>query len=203
MPNWCMNVLSVSGTAKELKRFVFSTQGLPAQYPPQEWEKDKFFKMEHPQELHFCFNALIPTPESVLQMGYDAHDKIPEDALRYILIGRPLDPIDGYHWNIQNWGTKWDIYYDDITPDSMGWYETCEHIEFDFDTAWSPPRMWFEKIVEMFPDLTFKLHYEEPGCYFAGDIYGADGHCVYDEYDDKRCDELFQEMNDDEDIIVS
>lgn len=38
MPNWCMNELTVSGDAEELKRFVFATQGLPAKYPPQEWE---------------------------------------------------------------------------------------------------------------------------------------------------------------------
>lgn len=39
MPNWCMNKLMVSGNAAELKRFVESSMGFPAHYPPQEWEK--------------------------------------------------------------------------------------------------------------------------------------------------------------------
>ena len=100
MPNWCMNELTVSGDAEELKRFVFATQGLPAKYPPQEWEKS--FPREEPKDAFFCFNALIPTPEAVLQIGYDGHNKLPKDALRYALTGRPFEPIDGYHWNIQN-----------------------------------------------------------------------------------------------------
>ena len=94
MPNWCMNELTVSGDAEELKRFVFATQGLPAKYPPQEWEKS--FPREEPKDAFFCFNALIPTPEAVLQIGYDGHNKLPKDALRYALTGRPFEPIDGY-----------------------------------------------------------------------------------------------------------
>ena len=39
MPNWCMNKLTVSGNAAELKRFVESSMGFPAHYPPQKWEK--------------------------------------------------------------------------------------------------------------------------------------------------------------------
>lgn len=64
MPNWCMNELTVSGTAEELKRFVVSTQGFPAKYPPQEWEKA--LPREEPKQPYFCFNALVPTPEAVL-----------------------------------------------------------------------------------------------------------------------------------------
>ena len=203
MPNWCMNRLSVSGQAEELKRFVQASQGLPAKYPPAEWEKNKSFQMTVPTEPQFCFNALIPTPESVLQMGFDAHDKLPKDALMFAFAGRPFEPIDGYHWNIQNWGTKWDIYYDNITPETMGWSEGCERIEFSFDTAWSPPCRWFETAVEMFPKLLFELHYEESGCYFAGDIFGADGMCSYDDYDVGRCNELFQWDEKDEEIIIS
>lgn len=192
MPNWCMNELSVSGAAKELEKFVFATQGLPAKYPPQEWEKDRLDNIKAPEEPRFCFNALVPTPNAVLEMGYDAHNKIPKDIFELLLAGKNVEPIDGYHWNILNWGTKWDVYHANITPEAMGWSQGCKSILFDFDTAWSPPRAWLEKVVEMFPELTFELHYSEPGCYFAGDIYGKNGRCIYDEYDDKRCAELFK-----------
>ena len=202
MPNWCMNTLSVSGTAVELKNFVVAMQGLPAKYPPQEWEKDKYLKMKEPTEPHFCFNAIVPTPESVLQMGYAAQDKIPQDAFLRIQAGIPVEPIDGYHWNLQNWGTKWDVYYDNIVPETMGWSEGCEKICFDFDTAWSPPLAWFKVVVEKFPLLTFELHYEEPGCYFAGDVFGVNGRCRHEQYDVEQCDKLFQEV-DEEDIIIS
>ena len=79
MPNWCMNKLTVSGNAAELKRFVESSMGFPAHYPPQEWEK-LIRQMDLPEDTpYFCFNALIPTPPEVLATGYSAHNKQPED----------------------------------------------------------------------------------------------------------------------------
>lgn len=57
MPNWCMNKLTVSGNAAELKRFVESSMGFPAHYPPQEWEK-LIRQMDLPEDTpYFCFNA--------------------------------------------------------------------------------------------------------------------------------------------------
>lgn len=196
MPNWCMNELEISGDASELKRFVEMNMGLPAEYPPQPWEKEP---RERPTTPYFCFNALVPTPKEVLEIGYDGHDKIPKINIKYAYRGETVFPLDGYHWNIANWGTKWDIYDEAITPEEMGWHEGVERITFGFDTAWSPPIAWLEKVAPLFPTLHFKLHYEEPGCYFAGDVYGENGICTIDEFDDARCDALFQYWADSED----
>ncbi len=103
MPNWCMNTLTVFGNADELERLVFASQGLPAKYPPQEWEKSVSPIEEQPTDHYFCFNALIPTPQDVLDMGYDAHDKLPKEALLFAFYGQSFLPIDGYHWSIANW----------------------------------------------------------------------------------------------------
>ena len=102
MPNWCWNTLKVSGKAEELKKFVLETQGLPASYPPQEWEKG--LERVTPTEKFFCFNALVPTPQAVLDMGYDAHGKLPQNIWDLLRQGHPVEKIDGYHWSIQNWG---------------------------------------------------------------------------------------------------
>lgn len=200
MPNWCMNTLTVSGEAKELKNFIFASLGLPAQYPPVHLEDGIcLFEMQKETEPFFCFNALIPTPPQVLDIGFDGHAKYPAvNMMKAILTGEEV-VLDGYHWNIQNWGTKWDVYYDKITPEEMGWHEGCEGIEFEFDTAWSPPRAWFETVVSLFPKLRFKLHYEEPGCYFAGDLIWEDEILQDTEYTQQQCAEAFAWMEEDED----
>lgn len=119
-----MNTLTVSGEAKELKNFVFASLGLPAQYPPVHLEDGTcLFKMRKETEPYFCFNALIPTPQQVLDIGFDGHAKYPAvNMMRTIVTGEEA-VLDGYHWNILNWGTKWDVYYDKITPEEMGWHE--------------------------------------------------------------------------------
>ena len=67
-----------------------------------------------------------------------------------------------YHWNISNWGTKWDAcnveidYYDD------------SQIEMRFDTAWSPPEPICKRLREMFEDIHISWFYDEPGMEFAG-----------------------------------
>ena len=191
MPNWCMNELEVMGDPVELKRFVESNMGLPATYPPLPGEKEPRKK---PTTPYFCFNALIPTPKEVLEIGFDAHRIIPELSKEYAFRGQTRYPIDGYHWDVANWGTKWDIYYDAITAETMGWHEGADHICFSFETAWSPPLYWLETVARLFPSLYFKLHYEEPGCFYAGDFYAAGVDCLLDEYSDTRCKNLFSWM---------
>lgn len=188
MPNWCMNEMRISGESKELKRFLDASIGLPAKYPPVcDLNGEHLFKEEDATEPHFCFNALVPTPQEILDIGFDGHYIKNED-------GSPV--LDGYEWSIENWGTKWDIYGDNITLESIGWYEGCESIEFGFDTAWSPPEGWFAAAVRMFPALHFELHYEEPGCYFAGDFDGESG-CYSDyEYNEEECKEAFSWIED-------
>ena len=193
MPNWCTNELTISGPPKDLKRFLDACMGLPAQYPPLILPNgQKLSEKPKETEPYFCFNALIPTPKEILEIGYDGHDKIPRLTLAEILQGKMPEPMDGYHWNIANWGTKWDIYHNRLTIEDFGWHRGCKKVTAWFDTAWSPPRAWLEKAIGLYPSLTFILHYEEPGNYFAGDLYGENGVITEDIYDADRCAEVFR-----------
>ena len=69
-----------------------------------------------------------------------------------------------YHWNIQNWGTKWDITADSVEIE----LEDSEMLEVSFDTAWSPPEPICKRLREMFPDSSFSWFYDEPGMELAG-----------------------------------
>jgi hypothetical protein len=93
------------------------------------------------QEREFCFSSLVPRP----------------------------DGVDWYDWNVQNWGTKWDVnadvelqdeYFDDEDEGAVAIIR--------FDTAWSPPIEFIQKVAPMFPTLTFELRFWEGGMGFAG-----------------------------------
>ena len=39
------------------------------------------------------------------------------------MAGESVPGMDGYHWNLANWGVKWDIYVDKIDRETLGWTE--------------------------------------------------------------------------------
>ena len=188
MPNWCSNELHIFGASEDIKHFMEVNKGLPAQYPLTEWEKREGYTT--PTEPRFSFNTLVPTPQEVLDLGYDGHEKI-----RKIIQEKGEDAvagmIDGYHWNIANWGTKWDIYSNNLSLENCGWEEGLTEFTLYFDTAWSPPVAWLIQVAPKFPKLRFELHYAEPGCCFAGEVI-CEGESVEDNpYDNKTCMKMF------------
>jgi len=61
-----------------------------------------------------------------------------------------------------NWGCKWGA------DNSMIVGEWEGHVEYSFETAWSPPIKFFENLAKQWPNLTFVLQYEELGVGFKG-----------------------------------
>ena len=80
----------------------------------------------------------------------------------------PSDEPNWYDWRVEHWGTKWDIdaYLED--------YDT-EYLQYSFQSAWSPPTAFLEKVSKDFPLLRFVLKYEEEGCGFLGRAIAKDG----------------------------
>jgi len=74
----------------------------------------------------------------------------------------PLDTTDTYSWCINNWGTKWDACSVDILQEGE------DHLEYYFDTAWSPPEEIANTLKQRFPELEFSWFYREDGCQIAG-----------------------------------
>ena len=64
-----------------------------------------------------------------------------------------------YNWNINNWGTKWDIdgKYSQIDGDDYSFQVT-------FETAWSPPEQIYYALREKYPTVDITWFYDEPGC---------------------------------------
>jgi hypothetical protein len=154
MPNWCQNYLVITGPAEQLnklkKRAIL-------------WEvKDK----KRIKLSDFSLKRLVPTPRALLE--YEAPNRgqagqTPAeiaDTSRRLIEQYGYD--DWYHWNVHNWGTKWDVEAElNETDDGTALY-------YNFDSAWCPPIAGLAKISQDYPELTFELRYEEGGVGFYG-----------------------------------
>ena len=148
MPNWCNNRVTVfsddTESVKKIKEIFESKDSVFGKIIEEpDWKRLPNEKGEFPKvKQHFGKDG---------QLMFETHE-FPD--------GKNDDRW--YHWNISNWGTKWDAcnveidYYDD------------SQIEMRFDTAWSPPEPICKKLREMFKDIHISWFYDEPGMEFAG-----------------------------------
>ena len=101
---------------------------------------------------------------------------------------------DWYSWSVNNWGTKWDI---------TNAYVGCDDEKSataSFDTAWSPPIEFYEKLVELGFDVD--ATYTEEGMGFAGHYVNGDDEYIDLDFDmdskedwiDKIEDETLREL---------
>lgn len=74
---------------------------------------------------------------------------------------------DWYAWRHANWGVKWDI--DNCGIDPWRSKSKPNEVEFVFNTAWSPPEAFYERLAETH-GFRIKAYYNEPGMCFAGII---------------------------------
>ena len=148
MPNWCNNRVTVfsddTESVKKIKEIFESKDsvfGKIIQEP--DWKRLPNEKGEFPKvKQHFGKDG---------QLLFETHE-FPD--------GKNDDRW--YHWNISNWGTKWDACNVEIG------YADESQIEVTFDTAWSPPEPICARLREMFEDIHVSWFYDEPGMEFAG-----------------------------------
>lgn len=83
---------------------------------------------------------------------------------------------DWYAWNIENWGTKWEVSHVSIID------ETPTSLTLSFDTAWGPATTAFETWADGGDgEFTYTYKYYEPGMAFCGEA-SHDGTCSFDDY---------------------
>ena len=150
MPNWCRNRVTVFGKEEEISKIseIFSDTKSIFNHIIQspDWKRLPNEKGEFPQ-----LERMKNPKGEVIWETYNFPDGKNDDRW--------------YHWNISNWGTKWDITADSVDMES---YDS-EQLEIEFSTAWSPPEGVVEKLKEKYPDLSFSCFYDEPGMEVAGD----------------------------------
>ena len=137
MPNWCYNRVEVYiEDAEELKRWKETVES---------------------KESKFDFNKIVPMPKE-LEDTVKGSNHVPSEELK-----EKYGADNWYDWNVNNWGTKWNITVDENEVDDDG-----DFIQYTFDTAWSPPSEIFYALRRKFPDVSISWFYDEPGMQFAG-----------------------------------
>ena len=122
---------------------------------------------------NWCQNKLIITgkPKDIERFQKKATSKGDEEnnpsdfSLEKFLPTPPekLDGNDWYDWRVKNWGTKWDV------DAHLQWGSPeDEYLEYEFDSAWSPPCEALTNISKKWKKLKFTLKYEEPGMCYMG-----------------------------------
>jgi len=87
----------------------------------------------------------------------------PEGEGKILQTLRPRPPEEEenwYGWNVNNWGTKWEVtVYDyDIVSETS--------VTISFDSAWAPPTTLYEYLED--EGWTVVAYYDEPGMAFCG-----------------------------------
>lgn len=137
MPNWCQNTLT---GFEDVRNAIFKDKGEGEGEQPS-------------------LSALLPPPAAAVPSEDCFSCKDGTKSLERDEYWKPSDAVlCNYHWQIANWGCKWDIGEAYVSEDFI-----------QFETPWGPPSEWFVKLCAIYPDAPLMLEFEEPGM----DIYGA------------------------------
>jgi len=185
MPNWCYNSVVVSAkTATELEEFIkFATQTHNAHdFTPFTDER-----VEYPDVQGVFWNFITP-PEEIREEYFGRQprysDSLPTSDPNWWAQVEERRKVSNhwYDWNITNWGTKWDIIFDEHTQIEIEPLdENSYQMVWYFETAWSPALPVYDKMSEMYPNLDFEYEITEEGNHFVGKLQYRDGALVYDQ----------------------
>lgn len=157
MPNWCNNVVEITHEDPAMLERVRSA----------------FAKGE-------LLNEFIPCPAELHEHASPLRDE--GLAQRFL---EQYGATDWYNWQVNNWGTKWDIGADGYEAENNG-----VGLVLTFDSAWSPPIGAYEKLMDL--GFVIRAYYYEPGMCFAG--IWEDGNDDFYEYSGMNSEQVAEEF---------
>lgn len=148
MPNWCQNGATFTHEDPTMITRIAKA-----------YKEDKLFS-----EFFPCPPELLITEE----IGENFNERV---AAREEANAEKFGVTDWYMWSINNWGTKWDISSDVSHRRLLHHYseptkQDLNSIMLSFNTAWSPPIGFYEKMTELGFDVV--AFYLEEGMGFVG-----------------------------------
>lgn len=188
MPNYCTNNLTVTGDAKEIKRFHKAiTAG--------ELQDHEHFRI---------LDNLFPTPKELSDtpkghFGEGTEKQLQMEAMQKANLEKFGAP-DWYEWNCKNYGSKWSD-FDGVFGDN-----TDTELNMTFMSAWSPIGEGIRNVSKQFPTLDFVLSYDEGGMAFCGgyairngeflaDIEGEYPSMTAEQAENEEYDEFYEQVS--------
>jgi hypothetical protein len=191
MPNWVFNTLVVSGEKSELEKMVAQlNQPFTMNHPVHKFVDGEYTQVANSEDYDnpiFAFwNIVKPTDlktyyetEVFTKKSLEAEDFMKE------FVRSMRDDQDWYHWNVRNWGTKWDVAVsnDNEYPNTELEWSDDNCILIRFETAWSPVGEVLLKLSEQYPTLEFDYEYEEETGWGGTAIFKSGEETSSDEWD--------------------
>jgi len=188
MPNYCTNNLTVTGDAKEIKRFheAITAGDLQA------------------HENFRILDNLFPTPKELKDTtkgyyGEGTEKQIKQEEMNKANLKKFGSP-DWYEWNCKNYGSKWSDF------DGVFGQVSDNEINATFMSAWSPIGEGIRNVSKQFPTLDFVLSYDEGGMAFCGgyafrngeifaDIEGEYPSMTKEQLENEEYDEFYEQVS--------
>jgi len=108
------------------------------------------------------FNAFVPCPEDLHEETEIGENFMERDAARIAANIKKHGYSSWYDWNIENWGTKWDVNGEEGNAEETD----TNTASLYFDSAWSPPIAFYNTMCDMGWEIT--AYYFEPGMNYCG-----------------------------------
>lgn len=156
MPNWCYNTVRISGHGNyKVEELMEAVKGRKVEQDGKEYQAP------------FSFNSIVPMPEDIRDTTSPTRISETNTQEQVDALQEKYGVTNWYDWAIKNWGTKWDLnaFHDDT---QVNYHEDANEVTYRFDTAWSPPQLVHEALVEQYPAVNISWHYDEPDMEFSG-----------------------------------
>ena len=212
MPNWVYNGLTAEGKPESVKKMM-EQLNTPFSRVHEQWSMETGQMQKQtilfPNPVFSFWNIIKPTDLDAYEKQTDTTGAPSIDNFGEYMKWTSTQN-DWYNWNINNWGTKWDVAVSYEEEDPNTYMEDTVNGEnhvvyYNFNTAWSRPMPALIKLSEQYPDLLFTLTYEEETGW-GGELELLRGVVISEsEYDDKcrQCDETdCLEFNEEKEVMV-
>lgn len=170
MPNWVYNNLIIQSDNAEALASLKEKVGATVQVPGFDYQTDE--------------NGKFVLDDDGKMLTVPTHHTTEEPVFSFWNIVRPSsEEVEAYgnqgwyDWNIENWGTKWDVSGDvEVIEDA----KDCWNLSFQ--TAWAPPHEALVALSEQHPEVSIRNEWREEQGYGAHQEYSEGTHWLDKEW---------------------